>query len=83
VDLDLGVGVDGKGDGQCLLEPVLEVVEALPAATELLVQRVSAGRGGLGQGVQAVGQPAVEVERHAIVDDLPDRGLLDRDRVFP
>jgi hypothetical protein len=82
VNFDLGVRVDGRGEGQRLLELVLEVVEALDAAAELLVQRAPANRRRLGQRVQPVGEPAVNVEGHAVVRDLPDRGLLDRDRVL-
>ena len=59
VHLDLRVRIDGQREGQRLLELVLEVVEALHAAAELLVQRAPADRRRLGQDVQPISKPAV------------------------
>ena len=60
----------------------LEVLEEPRRRAELAVQRRPRHDGRPLQAVQAVGQPEIEVERHAALAEQPDRRLADRHRTL-
>src|SRR3712207_552006 len=78
VYLHLGVRVDCAGQMEVLQEARLEVVQPAVAVSELRLQRLP--RDGLRalQDVQAVGEPAINVEGERVVAQSLYGGLFDR-----
>src|SRR3954466_3622167 len=77
-DLDLGFRVDPKRQFEVRHEASAEDIHATNAHAELAFCRRPGHRGRLVQGVQAVGKPAVNVNRLAVVRDSPYGGVLKR-----
>ena len=82
VDFDPGVGIDREGGLQGIQKTAFELSQMLITGPKLIEKGGPTERGWLGQGVQAVSQPDIDVDGHALVGDVAESRFGDRNRMI-